>query len=325
MDIFIYSSIVEILMLLWALSPLYIYLMNRSPKINYNTEYEVDMPTDDPPAIVNAVCAGDPKRVGVPNLDGFRATILDLISRNYLFLKNESYNGSHYHESLLLEINPNNDISSLWKFEVQVLDFLKESEQDGIISLDLISKNLDPSYSYSAYGIWRNEVRSTLLDGNNFKDAFHSRGYIYLKIFGVLGTIIAWALIFYSFPSKLFSGTFISCALILWISSIISLFLTKRIAGQWTAYGREYYKRWMNFRSYIEDFSLIKEYPPESVKIWDKYLAYATALGAAKGVRRAMEISLSDDQLEESDVYMFHMSNYYRYFKEHNKRILELD
>ncbi|EKQ54760.1 MAG: putative membrane protein (DUF2207), partial [Methanobacterium sp. Maddingley MBC34] len=53
-------------------------------------------------------------------------------------------------------------------------------------------------------------------------------------------------------------------------------------------------------------FSLIKEYPPESVTIWNKYLVYATALGAADAVRKAMELYVPSEQLEGSDIYMFH-------------------
>lgn len=51
---------------------------------------------------------------------------------------------------------------------------------------------------------------------------------------------------------------------------------------------------------------MIKDYPPESVKIWNKYLVYATALGVADTVRKAMELYIPQDQLEGSDMYMFH-------------------
>lgn len=300
---------------------------NRELKISHNVKYEMELPTDDPPAVVNAVCAGDPRRVGVPNLNGFRATILDLIDRNYLFLKNRSYNRFYNSESLLLEINPNKDLSSLWKFEVMVLDFLREYEQEGIISMDLLSESMkrltngqfDRSeyrnliYEYErnlyAYEDWKNEVKRTLVEGH-FNEAFYSNGYNYLKIFGVLGTITAWALMFYSFPSRLFSGIFMLCALTLLISSFISLFLPQKIVGHWTPYGREYYERWMNFKRYIEDFSLIKDCSPEYVKIWNKYLVYATALGAAKGVKKIIGLSLPEDELLKSDVYMFHNYEY---------------
>lgn len=94
--------------------------------------------------------------------------------------------------------------------------------------------------------------------------------------------------------------------MILLLESTILFFIPERFTIQWTPYGLEYYERWMNFKRYIEDFSLIKECTPESVEIWDKYLVYATALGAAKGVRKAMELSLPEIELHESDMYLYH-------------------
>jgi Predicted membrane protein len=303
--------------------PVFIYLYYfREPKIDYNVRYETDLPTDDPPAIVNAVCAGDPEKMGIPNLNGFRATILDLIDRNYLLLKNRPEN--NYSKCLLLEINPNSDISTLWKFEIQVLDFLRRHEEDGLISMDIISesmKHIDngecAQCTYNewkdmfesnihSYIDWKNEVKRTLIEGGNFEDAFYDRGNKNLKIFGVLGTVVAWIILFYFFHSKLFSGMFIFLSLILWLESTVLFLIPERATEKCTPYGWEYYERWMNFKRYIEDFSLIKEYPPESVKIWDKYLVYATALGAAKGVKRTMELLLPETKLKESDMYRYH-------------------
>lgn len=311
------------LLLLIVVMPIFIYFYYiRKPKIDYNEEYERDLPTDDPPAIVNAVCAGDPEIMGVPNLNGLRATILDLIDRNYLFLKNESFKG--HSKNLLLKINPKKDLSNLWEFEIQVLDLLKKHEHHGVISMSLISDCLDyidtnglSSYTYddwhnefennlNTYKNWQMEVEETLIAGKNFNNEFISKRHKYLKIFGIVGTIIAWVFIFYHASFALFSGTMIFLALILWLESIIMFLIPGRINYHWTSYGMDYYKRWMSFKRYIEDFSLIKEDPPESVKIWDQYLVYATALGAAGGVRKAMELSLPDNKLKESDIYLYH-------------------
>ena len=314
--------LVWVLLLLILAMPIFIYFYYiRKPKIDYIAEYETDLPTDDPPAIVNAVCAGDRETIGVPNLDGFRATILDLIDRNYIFLKSESSEANL--KNLSLKINPNNDLSELWEFEKQVLEFLKKHEHNGFIPLDLITESMEyvdkgaysnytskwPSMfegNIDAYIDWKNEVKRTLLEGNNFNDAFISNRHKYLKIFGVFGTIIAWGFIFFHASFTSFSGTMILLALILWLESIIIFLIPGRINYRWTPYGMEYFEKWMNFKRYIEDFSLIKEDPPESVKIWDQYLVYATALGAAERVRKAMEFSLSDDKLKESDIYLYH-------------------
>lgn len=305
------NNISPLLALLISFTPLFIYSRyGREPKINYDAKYEMDLPTDDPPAIVNAVCAGDPKRIGVPNLDGFRATIMDLIDRNYLLLNDMPY-GEDYDTSgsLFLEINPDYNSDNLWEFEVQVLNFLKEYEQDGIISMDLISDSLgyvnSSRFFKATYRNWRKEVKKTLLAEDSFKESFYSKGDNYLKIFGFVGVLTAFVF-FRVVPTNSFSSIFILCTLILGAVSVISLILPQRIAGQWTPYGKEYYEKWKGFKRYIEDYSLIKSYSPESVKIWNKYLVYATAFGAADGVRKAMDLSFPKDQLERSNVYLYY-------------------
>ena len=81
--------VLAIIMFLALFIPGIIYLRyGREPKIDYKAEYERDIPTDDPPAIVNAICGpGFSKKVGVPDMDGFKATIMDLINRKYLIIR----------------------------------------------------------------------------------------------------------------------------------------------------------------------------------------------------------------------------------------------
>ncbi|MEN4029329.1 MAG: DUF2207 domain-containing protein [Methanobacterium sp.] len=139
------------------------------------------------------------------------------------------------------------------------------------------------------------------------KKIFIKKGDTYLKIFNVFGLIAAVVIFFVTMfdPIPAASLALIS-SIILGSVSIISLVLPEKAGGRWTTYGKEYDAKWHNFKKYIQDFSLIKEYPPESVAIWNKYLVYATALGAADAVRKAMELYLPKDQLEGSDIYLFH-------------------
>jgi uncharacterized membrane protein len=352
-----------ILMLLVSFIPLIIYLMyGREPKISYSTNYEVDLPTDDPPAIVNAICSGFSKKVGEPDMNGFIATILDLIDRNYLILSNKTHDGKYNSPgSLFLEINPDYDPDTLWDFEVGVLNFLQEYEQNSIISMDLVSESLhyynSADFFKETYKNWKNEVKQTLLTNGSLKEAFLRKGDKYIKIFGITGLVLSivvsyvvlsdfWALTFtivylffiYSaflktkdtrtiifgiegliivawYLFEIISGSLLSVkilflsSLVLGVISMVSLMLPEKIAGQWTNYGREYYAKWHSFKRYIEDYSLIKEYSPESVNVWNRYLVYATALGVADEVENAMKFSIPYDQLRGSDLYSFHYYN----------------
>lgn len=308
-------AVLAVLLMLTCLVPLIIYLkFGREPKIDYQAEYERDIPTDDPPAIVNAICGpGFSKKVGVPDMDGFKATIMDLINREYLLFKSESSGKEDLglSNSIFLSVNPKKDIKNLKEFELDILDFLKGYEEEGIISMDTISESLSDRSSAKAfretYNNWRDNIKSKFLDGEELRKIFIKKGDTYLKIFGVLGLIAAVITFFVTLADSLPAASLaLLSSLVLGVVSIISLALPEKIGGHWTTYGEEYDAKWHNFKKYIKDFSLIKEYPPESVKIWNKYLVYATALGAADAVRKAMELYLPKDQLEGSDIYMFH-------------------
>lgn len=364
-----YYYILAVLLLLVCFMPLLIYLRyGREPKIQYNPNYEVDFPTDDPPAIVNAICSGLSKKAGEPDINGFTATIMDLIDRNYLFLVNKELKDADSN-SVFLKINSDYDPDTLWDFEETVIIFLREYEQNGIISVDMIFENINSydsaEFFKETYKTWKKEVNIVLWNGN-LKEAFSNEGDRYLKIFGISGLIFSVLAVYVTFialPGRLsilagfpvyllilslviglplkiifpnkealhnvvvyglmgltmivtllfeasitltaFRALFFS-SIVLGMISVVSIMLPEKIAGQWTEYGQEYISKWSSFKKYVEDFSLMKEYPPESVKVWNKYLVYATALGAADGVRKAMELSIPNDKLDGNDLYNIH-------------------
>ena len=308
-------SILAVLMILAIFIPVIIYFRyGREPKIDYQAEYERDIPTDDPPALVNAICGpGFSKKIGEPDMDGFKATIMDLIDRKYLLMEKEppSKEGYGFDDSMFLKINPAKDKSTLKEFELDILNFLEEFEDDGLISLDQISADLSDLETAKAfrdtYNNWKDDIKERFLTDDQLKKIFIKKGDTYLKIFGVVGIISSALVFFFTITDPLPAASYaLMASIVLGVVSIISLILPQKIAGQWTTYGEEYDAKWHNFKKYIQDFSLIKEYPPESVTIWNKYLVYATALGAAEAVKKAMELYVPSDQLEGSDIYMFH-------------------
>ncbi len=307
--------ILSVLMLLALFIPLIIYLRyGREPKIGYKAEYERDIPTNDPPAIVNAICgSGLSKKIGKPDMDGFKATIMDLISRKYLLLEKEHSDDEGYgiDSSMFLKINSEMDSSQLEEFELDVMNFLKVFEDDGLISMDRISNDLsNPEIANTfknAYNNWTEHIKSKFLDEDELKKFFNRKGDTLLKTFGGLSLVLAAGVFIFTITDSLPAAKVaLLMSIILGLVAIISIILPEKIAGQWTTYGEEYDAKWHNFKRYIKDFSLIKEYPPESIAIWNKYLVYATALGSAEAVKKAMELSVPGDLLETSDIYMFH-------------------
>ena len=308
-------EILAVLMFLALFIPFFIYLrFGREPKIDYKAEYERDIPTDDPPAIVNAICGpGFSKKVGVPDMDGFKATIMDLINRKYFILQTQPSDKEGYgvDGSMFLKVNTEKESSKLKRFELNVMNFLTQFEDDGVISMDAISDDLSNRESAKSfretYMGWVDNIKNQFLNDNELNKFFNRKGDNYLKIFGGVGLAVSVIVFIFALMDSLPTADIaLVMSIVLGVVAIISLILPEKIAGQWTTYGEEYDAKWNNFKKYIKDFSLIKEYPPESIVIWNKYLVYATALGAADAVRKAMELSVPKDELQGSDIYMFH-------------------
>ncbi|MGC9517974.1 MAG: DUF2207 domain-containing protein [Methanomicrobiales archaeon] len=307
-------SFLSIILLLGIIVPIVIYYKyGREPKIDYQAEYERDLPTNDPPAVVNAISGkGFSKKVGVPDMDGFRATIMDLINRKYLLIKDiPSDIKEDKNTSISLKINENKDFSMLKHFESDVISFLRYFEEDGVVDLDKLKADLkirsNAESFRDSYNTWKDDLKNEFLDDEIMKKIFVRKGDTYLKIFGGLGLVIAAVTFFFTLSDSLPAANYaLFSSIILGIVAIISLVMPQKIAGRWTTYGEEYDAKWQNFKKYIMDFSLIKEYPPESIAIWNKYLVYATALGIADKVRKSMEMTLPSEQLASSDIYLFH-------------------
>ena len=307
---FLYS-ILAVLMIISIIIPVLIYLKyGREPKSNYNAEYERELPTNDPPAMINALSGkGFGKNVGEPNMDGFQATIMDLINRKYLTIV-DAEPDKKGKKSINLKMN---EIShdDLNKFEKDVIRFLNNFKYDGVISLDKMKKDLknrENAKSFkSIYDLWRADLKTEFLSGEKLKKFFIDTGNKYMKLYGIIAVIVAGVAFFLSISDTLPAANYIlTASIVLGVVGIISLVLPPKIAGRWTVYGVEYDAKWQNFKRFIKDFSLIKEYPPESVAVWNQYLVYATALGVADKVRKSMEMSLPSDDLNRSDIYLFH-------------------
>jgi uncharacterized membrane protein len=314
------DTLYGILILFCTSLPIIIYLKyGREPEIQYNGTYERDLPTNDSPAIVNAIC-GSSNKIGKVDLNGFKATILDLINRKYLILNNISdQNVNESPDSIYLKINRKMDQNQLWEFEAKVIFILEGYEENGHISLDLISDSL--YYNQSAkffhyhYKDWQKQIKEVLLTDDKLKQVFSNKGDNYLKFFGMCGLILGFGIPTLSIstnPGK--SGFLLLCLVILGIVGLFCLVLPSTIGGQWTPYGREYCARWKNFANYMEDYSLIKEYSPKSINIWNKYLAYATALGVAENVQEDIEFYIPHKELEDK-LYLFKTHKSYKKFR----------
>lgn len=301
-----FGSIIAIILAISSIIiPVYIYLKyGREPKIQYYAEYEREPPTNDPPAFVNALSGVS--SIGNPNADGFQATIMDLINRNFLSIVPKETED----ESLKIKFN-DFDKGELNEFELDIINFLKSNldTHGNFVDLKKLTDDLHSIDFRNVLSRWENDLKDQFLDETTFKKYFINKGSLMFRKYGIVLTVLSpitmclVPLFGFVFPVgwwNLFWGLLITL-----IVGIVCACLPYRIGGRWTECGKEYDAKWKNFKKYLNDFSLMKEYPPESVAVWNHYLVYATALGVADKVEEAMKIHLPAEAIGRNSVYYY--------------------
>jgi uncharacterized membrane protein len=305
--------------------PFLIYFKyGREPKINYEAIYEREPPTDSRPAVVNAIMRG---KGGIPTIEGFTATVMDLANLGYISLRTVKSEESSVlglikseSEDIIIEITDPKissieieKIRELNDFEKDVLNLLKKYAFEDKISWDELKKELGKGTDfYEFITAWNKKVKSHTA----FERLFRSTGNTYMGIFSLAIILMSFVYLFVFtsyFPSDELPlaskmSILITCFLGYGIFMLVFSGIFDKILGRWTPEGRLYYKRWDNFKKYLTDFSALEEHPPESIKIWDSYLVYATSLGVAKEVLHNMSLVVPAEQLQGSNFYLMHNS-----------------
>ncbi len=292
--------------------------LGREPKVDYDGIYEREPPTDDPPAVVNALIDNS-YEIGTPNMNGFEATILNLIDKKVIELETRTDSDTDMNE-LFLKLNKNHD-ADLAIHENTVLDILSMFAHDDIVNLS--SLNSDLSYESNAklfmeeYNVWQQDVKHEYLDSRTLKKYFNSKGSSMMNTIGVLGLVAGIIIFILGLFTNLSNGVFaIGGGIVLSVFSFIVLMLPQDIFGQWTKKGRVFYLKWKNFQDFLEDNSLINEHPPESIVVWKKYLIYGAALGVADSVYDAMKLQEKNIAEFDDDIFLYH--HYGGYYMMHH-------
>ncbi|WP_410507043.1 DUF2207 domain-containing protein [Methanosarcina hadiensis] len=302
-------------------------------RVSCEEKYETETPgmlqkelySNPKPAVVNAIMEG---KMGIPTMDGFTATFMDLANSGYISLRNlESRESGSAHvldreqEDFMIEFGEEKhsrnkrDLPELEDFEEDILGLLKEIAAGRKISWREFKKGLESKTDFYKFNVsWGKRVQAhTEIDR-----FFQSAGSTYMNWFS--RAILAAAIVFYIavsgyFPSDDFprvSGINTLIALI----GIWGFLLTKnsgvftKVFGHWTPEGILCYEYWKDFKEYITDLAALKKYPPESIKAWDSYLAYAASLGVAKQAFQNMSLIVPFEQIKESRFYPI---SYYYY------------
>ena len=268
-------SVIEIMSLLL---PIGVYIKyRRKPKLTFK-EIE-EPPTDDKPIFVNSIIYSTQIIRGRPNINALKAVILDLIEKNVL-----SYN--LYEDTIILKIITNK--KDLLDYELEALNLLKLFEdENNCINLNKIKIQLKKGNNSKIYTKKIKKWEENYQEQNDISKFIDNT---YLDIFFKYGKILLIILIIPVILNLVAPHPFFIYNIITGIIMIIVYFILGKMLSRvnWTEYGMEYYLKWMAFRKYLNDLSLIKEHPPES-KNWNKYIIYATALGCEDCILKSMK------------------------------------
>ena len=115
---------------------------------------------------------------------------------------------------------------------------------------------------------------------------------MFLMLF--IGTIV-FTVILKTFVSAFSDDTFASFAASLFISAFIAFvyvaFISARVDSNYDAdiylskTGQDELKKWLNFKKFITDYTLVKERNVEEIILFEKYIPYAVALGINKNFK----------------------------------------
>lgn len=300
-------TILPILILLSLIYPFYIIYQSWGGQFRTRGRSTGDLPENDPPAIVNAICGnGISKQAGDPGIDGFLATIMDLIKRRYITLDH------HYDEDegLKLKINKNRDMKNLKSFEKTALDFLKNFERNNTIYMDKMSDNLEKTHFQKRFLDWRKQVNKKI-NSSKLNIMFVERNNIGMYVYGFI-TLLGSILIIAMASNNPMPGAIYSfyAGIILLPVSILSLLMTSRVKVKWTDYGKEYRASWKGYKGYVKNS---KHY--DDSKVFDNYMIYGTALGVGDNVMKLIGKKFQGEALLNTPLYTLQNSYEYKKFR----------
>lgn len=299
-----------LVMLLSVIYPFYVIYRSWGGRIFHKGSFDGNLPERDPPAIVNAICGlGISRNVGDPGVDGFLATMMDLIRRRYILVYNP-----HKDEDtgIKLKINEKKGSTHLKSFEKNVMKFVKEYGKKGTVYLHDMNENLDKTHFQKQYFDWRGKVIKELSHGkleSLFMETDNKGLYIYGFV-ALLGSLLIMALTFKNPIQGAKYSFYTSFPLI--VVAGFSLLMTAKVNGRWTDEGRDYRARWMFYKKHIKD---TKNHFPDSEELFNEYLVYGTALGVGDAITRSSRITALHEEFSNSPLYVLHQSAEYKYFK----------
>ena len=225
-------------------------------------------PTKRKPYDVNRIVFGDPNTI---EDEGIQATLLDLARRGWL----EIGKGK-------IKFKQGND--NLDEYERKVYQTYQWLGSFTGKELDIEKLKRKINSSHDAGWLRRIQAR--------FGELMHPRSapvFSWKGKFFALAWLVFWILFLSLFAWLMPKWMSLGLSISLWTGIFSLVFIDSYCFGR---YNPEVYREilmWKAFARLLGDYSLIKKYAPEDIRMWGEWLVYATALGKAENVLKAMK------------------------------------
>ena len=298
--IIFYSTIIWYAALL--ISWIYVYLKyDKEYKKNFTLKYNREFIDDYNVEVIDYLFH---KNI-TPN--AMSASIMNLIyKKNVRF---EEIASSKKKKEYCFYLDNENDITTTEKYLIDFL-FTKVGKEQKFTTTDLQKYAKSPQSCekfQTSYSTWKNKV---IADGK--KEGFfenHFKPQLFSLIFLILSLILNYIRYIWVVENGL-TILSIFMAIIFLIYTITFIKRSKR--------GNEHYAKWQAFKNFLNDFGTfeLKELP--EIKLWERYMVYATIFGLAEKVSKIMNVKikeletnglLTDYYPTFTDYYVFHSLN----------------
>ncbi len=278
--------------------------LGKEPKVMYNNIYEREPPYNYSPALVTLLLNPNIKSSNSNNTKGFVAELLNLATKGYVKLnriqaENRGLFGQKFDYEIILL---NRDQSQLTDHEKTLLGILSSIKKQDKLAFSSLKKNLSTSREFiKQFNKWQKEVKEDFKE-QNFMDK--KDGFLIFKPLLFLLGVLSFVLILISKVSPESGDKMWGVYLFfVFIVSLVLVILFPNALSKKTKKGVLHFLRWTHFKKYLEDFGAIREKPPESIVLWEKYLVYAVSLGVASKVIKAMKLIVPNMEYNNSTIF----------------------
>lgn len=280
---------------------------DKEYKPMFNEEYLREPPVDLKPAEVSYLW-----NFGKAKDEDVTATLLDLVRRKILNLKDQGVDINNDDPDFEIELNKEADLSTLELHEKILIDYFINTIGDKEkVTIKQIENYGAKSYSaaqkvVSELDRFKKAIKSQYKNKKYFENAkekaFSKGGALGLVHVVMIIVIIALGIRYNIVPGV--NLIIVGACFALYMGYLLTI---KRR----TRAGNEEYHKWKAFKKFLEDFSEFKDYPMPGIVIWEKYLVYATVFGIADKVMKQLKVKLPEDALGEMDPGVTYMRGYY--------------